>query len=470
MGKCKHHEVCDLESPQIPDGGLCILHSNDPNKSGGEFNTALKAQIGRSNDFSFMVFPVPVRGGDVFAGNAWSQSAKFDHVTFFESAYFVDFSFRGGATFNGAAFHAKADFHRARFASAVDFCAARFEQDADFETCTFGDNENPNMATRFESARFKREAKFSDSKFIGRTFFSNAAFVGTADFSNVECAAEMVFVDTAFHAKASFERAAFRKPTAFVGSPTERVFLDVAKFEAVTVTEPGGLRFDGVRLEQAFFHDSDVKNIEFIGVKWAVAGIKRLASTGLVYQLLPARRVERLLPGRQAVYDEIASGTERPPWARLERLYNHLRKNYEERRDFGTAGDFHAGELEMRLRNPDTPVATRVVLAAYKLASRFDQSWFQPLLLFILLLLFVSGITVLSGLNTDEASHSGALVPSVMSTLGSAMLSTLESSLRLSVTDTGASGVGRLCRIMVVIIGPVLLGLFALAVRQRVKR
>ena len=58
--------------------------------------------------------------------------------------------------------------------------------------------------------------------------------------------------------------------------------------------------------------------------------------------------------GRFRVYDEDVelSDGETRPWALIEQLYRQLKQNYEDRRDYERARDFHYGEEEMRRKNP----------------------------------------------------------------------------------------------------------------------
>ena len=98
-------------------------------------------------------------------------------------------------------------------------------------------------------------------------------------------------------------------------------------FRSVFIDLPDGVAFLEADLTKCLFLNTDLRKVHLIGVKWP-------------------QKCRRVL-----VYDEIASveaagGTMRP-WSQLERLYR-VKQNYEDRRDYERARDFHYNEKEMR--------------------------------------------------------------------------------------------------------------------------
>ena len=52
---------------------------------------------------------------------------------------------------------------------------------------------------------------------------------------------------------------------------------------------------------------------------------------------------------------------------------------YEDRRDYERAGDFHYGEKEMRRRNKETAWGLRIFLWLYRLFSGYGERYLPPL-------------------------------------------------------------------------------------------
>jgi hypothetical protein len=137
-------------------------------------------------------------------------------------------------------------------------------------------------------------------------------------------------------------------------------------FRQVVLNPPDAVTFLGTDLTKCRFQDTDLRKVLLDGVTW------------------PRKN------GRWIVYDEIApveaadeSGEEgggRRPWSRIERLYRDLKQNYEDRRDYERAGDFHYGEKEMRRQNPETPRELRFFLWLYWLFSGYGERYRRPLL------------------------------------------------------------------------------------------
>jgi hypothetical protein len=176
------------------------------------------------------------------------------------------------------------------------------------------------------------------------------------------------------------------------------------------------------------------------------------------------------------VYDEIAPADliagRTQPWAQIERLYRELKQNHEDRRDYERAGDFHYGEKEMRRQNPDTARGLRFFLTLYRLFSDYGEGYLKPLgwagLLFV-----ASTIGYMWwGLRLKDGSSRLAWTYPWINPgdwLRAAYYS-FRVMILLKPDDWGPLGYAQLVNTFQTLLGPTFLGLFALALRQRLKR
>jgi len=249
-------------------------------------------------------------------------------------------------------------FQRAIFLNDVDFWAANFQHNVDFWGATFNGNVSFNMGS------FGGVANFTDVRFAGAVEFKMAHFQWDNSASTVNFG---------------------------------------LIFTGVRCEKPEKVTFYQVNLSNAVFHNCDVSKFDFSDVTW-----------------------RRRSNGKQMVYDEVISldyvynvdsdlnplkgvvvgraldsrGSDPRNYRLIAELYQQLKKNYDERRDYTTAGDFHYGEMEMkRLTSSRRNRALRWLhinlgLAAwYKYASDYGESYVKPwswllLVVFVFMLLY----------------------------------------------------------------------------------
>ena len=378
---------------------VCLMHSEDPNKSEEEFQREIDQVLahapGGVADFSkfvfsrrcyFALFTMPCIFKEVtfvdvadfiraefreyadFTEARFMEEARigfasfmddayFDHAAFAKSAHFVEakFSkvaefthakFMGSADFSAALFEGKGDFGAAEFMCRVDFSNAKFRGETDFIEAVFRD------AAQFVSAAFSQYVYFictifqETAGFLAAEFLEGGAFLGTnfakdANFSFSKFAGSISFDYARFGQRARFENSTFMRGTTF----RETEFLDDGGlcpgpiFSVTRFEEPDAAVFYKTDLAQALFHNCDVSRLYFSSVTW--------------------RRREN---GKRMVFDEIVSlgspdSTALRPdedcadnrnYSLIAELYQQLKKNYDDRRDYWTAGDFHYGEMEMK--------------------------------------------------------------------------------------------------------------------------
>jgi hypothetical protein len=253
----------------------------------------------------------------------------------------------------------------------------------------------------FFEAKFRENAVFSSATFAREALFVLASFEGTADFRG-----------TRFQERATFFETVFRNDATAEAGP----IFSLARFE-----RPELVTFSGTYLGQALFHSCDVSKFAFSVVRWR----DRENGKSMVFEeLVDLQHTYAMLvaPPKDSL--------DKLNYRLIAELYQQLKKNYDDKRDYWTAGDFHYGEMEMkRLATPQPNFLTRwlkrrgiagkrfdafrrwwhqyVGLAAlYKYASEYGESYGRPALWLALLLVVFTLVYPLVGLRPSAKSAS----------------------------------------------------------------
>ena len=238
-----------------------------------------------------------------FAGSTFCEAALFDRATFLKGASFAD-----------AKFYKHSWFREATFGSGSLFVGTKFHNEARFQKATFGET------IRFDEAIFKESAIFNEATFGDGISFERTTFLGFAGFRGVTVEGSLVF-------------------SGVPGDTSRRVFLPrndprskAINFEWLKLEQPERILFHSLNLENVSFLYADVSEIRFIDVSWPKEGRWNIHFPGRV-EVEPTIHFER-------------SGKAELEW--IERTCQQLKRNYEERRIYGEAGDFHWAELDTR--------------------------------------------------------------------------------------------------------------------------
>jgi uncharacterized protein YjbI with pentapeptide repeats len=410
------------------------LHSTDFSKDTHTFTDAFVIHRERNGDnFADFVFP----GKADFSRTVFRERADFSRATFIGETDFRDVTFSKETSFSGAVFREKADFGLARFYGQADFHRATFSKKASFMGVIFSE------AAIFDSATFSENAVFSPIQFNKEAFFSVTTFSGEVDFGGAE-----------FSKEANFNGAIFSGRTLFAGRETSTktfgyIFADAeVDFTEVTIQSPESMTFQHADLMKCLFRETDLRKVQLVGIKWPGK----------------SRRV--------CLYDEflLVQSGEMSVESRseIERLYRQLKQNYEDRRDYERAGDFHYGEKEMRRQNPDTTWGLRLFLTLYWLFSGYGERYLRPLLWAGVLFASSTIGYMWWGLRPKAGGASLAWV-NVWDWLRAAHYSFRVMTL-LKPDDWVPLRYAQLVNTVQTLLGPTFLGLFALALRQRLKR
>lgn len=510
--QCQLHVMCGREALDAEEG-LCILHSNDPEKDKESFKEALAEHRNKGeDDFSYFVFP-----GDVDFWNVSFVEPEFSHATFSGMASFRGAKFTGVVNFRDATFTESCSFYRAVFSGDAEFMNANFMNDADFSRATFAEKVNVRDAT------FSGTADFSDSKFVEWADFFGTVFKSRADFTSVKFTQEANFGRVAFVQGASFYKATFGDTAKFLATRfgdevnfvganfkklaqfTEAEFMKGSRFYLATFAGPAAFDgalflgktlfapeeedgqayiFSGVEvyfrdvtvepLDALTFRDADLTKCRFQGTDLRKAEITN-ASWPEMDRTFP------LIPRRFGIYDEVVllqklqkrnlQKDQTPTWSHIERVYRELKQNYEDRRDYERARDFHYGEKEMRRKNPATGYGLKLLLYVYWLVSGYGEKALRPLVCTAVLLLICTFLYLAVGI----ASKGGAQLSwTNLSDWPEAVLYSFRVMTLLKPDELEPVRDAKMIHTLVYtvesIAGPVLLGLFGLALRQRLKR
>ena len=160
---------------------------------------------------------------------------------------------------------------------------------------------------------------------------------------------------------ADFSGASFQGETLFApgkGKSQLPIFSGVeVDFREVIIEPLDALTFRDADLQKCKFQGTDLRKAEITGVRWT----KIADRSGLYNEVAPLQEVKRA-------------------WSHIERVSRELKQNYEDRRDYERAGDFHYGEKDARRKNPDTSRELRFWLWLYKYVGGYGERWRYPLL------------------------------------------------------------------------------------------
>jgi hypothetical protein len=139
-------------------------------------------------------------------------------------------------------------------------------------------------------------------------------------------------------------------------------------------------------------------------------------------------------------------------------VYRGLRMNLESRGDQPGAADFYYGEMEMRRHDPTTPRAERFLLGAYWLTSSYGLRAFRSLAVLVAFL-------VIGALGMRTFGLRAAHPTAAQSLLAAAQSIVPGVAVQAHVTDAGAG-----LDLGLTVVGPLVLGLIVLSVRNRLRR
>jgi uncharacterized protein YjbI with pentapeptide repeats len=387
------------------DKPVCLMHSLDENKDAAAFRAELEKILQAPGergiaDFSKFVFPHLSFRRWTFTKRCLFRYATFPKTADFPEAMFkapVDFSlakfetfaqfanttFEGDADFAGAGFKRAANFSAARFAKKAEFMGTSFEPGGYFSETKFCGEANFGGAffeeAMFEKAVFQREVTFCEGSFGRKADFSETVFSQEIDFSSAQFRGQAIFRKTEFPADME----------------TPGPIFSHARFE-----KAADALFENTRLKQALFHQCDVSQFSFSDVEWR----RRENGKCMVFDenVNLKHRAAKGLNSQWAAKDD-------RNYRLVAELYQQLKKNYDDKRDYWTAGDFHYGEMEMkRLHSQHGNKVVKWLhqncglVAWYKYASEYGESYVRPILWLIGIMVLFMFLFPICGLRPSD--------------------------------------------------------------------
>lgn len=314
---------------------VCMMHSLDPAKNVSEFwretdgilQTAVNEAFSQRRmiaDFTEFAFP----------------EASFSNREFLPACHFMNAIFLGNAVFDHAVFNGTADFVHCSFGGEADFSCAKFCQSADFSASLFS------RKAYFTSANFSADTRFLNSEFREEVRFDRAVFGQSADFWHATFHGEVWFDEARIRGLLRFQETAFEQQ--MPNDPSLR-------FCEVEIENPKQVHFYHTNLSQALFYHTDISEFSFSLVTWsnrgAAAGPDRIGMCNGE----PRRQClfeERVALGPHSFHRLELSAFENDPNERNYKLiaetYRQLKRNYDAKGDYWTAGHWHYGESYMR--------------------------------------------------------------------------------------------------------------------------
>jgi hypothetical protein len=475
MPRCEYeHEdyKCEYDIDDRIDNEFCILHSkNVEKKDQKDFNNAMTNHCLKvGNFFVGFVFPwyFTFEGGE-FRGNTdfrfarftddacfnnakFNGSADFRYVTFSEKSNFENAIFKGNALFFGCKFGEDSYFENAIFSGEADFKAVNFGGRANFAKVAFNGDSFFYASTfsgeaYFKEAKFSRNTELQHTEFIEYVNFGSAEFKGDADFRVVRFNGDVDFVFSQFHQNADFLLSHFKGYTDFFGAKFGLNADSHVSFRFLKFSKNAVVAFRDVNLTRCSFVGTDLRIPEITNATWP----------------------RPVTDDRRCVYDELIA---KPAgYGHIENLYRQLKQNYEDRKDYERARDFHYGEKEMRRKSPTTSPGLWLLLSLYSLTSGYGERLLRPLICAAGLLLISTIGYVLFGLKLKLNDVTRILDGSSGWDWLQAAHYTFRAMTLLKPENLATPiGCAELIFAADSILGPILIGLFALAIRQRLKR
>ena len=461
--------------------------------------------------------------GAGFVEEAWFGSARFDGEAGFGTACFEQ-----DAWFPNAYIGSTAWFDRARFNGRADFERAHFDGDVYFEGTDFKKDAG------FRFAEFKTAQQLGPIAVRGHLVLDNVLFTQSVQIEAVasEVAAHRVKFEAGAamrlrHADVVFDGMTTTQPVTMMGAAEPFTFVPRPSGEPLLVDEsliaasgsdgtPALRSMRKVDASLLVLINCDLSRCEFTDAdhldQVRIVGRPRLASTPRGWVWTVSWPPVRYWTSRQALAEELMwrADKEIPAglWrrhadnmnlprrsfltpARLSALYRQLRKAEEDAKNEPGAADLYYGETDMRRLDTATPSSERLVLTLYWLLSgyglRATRATRALVALLVLLALGTVGFATVGLANSihveyQSIDHSSAGEPVAYQQVDvpgprpgwtaalDESINSATSLLHAAPSEQPLTGAGRAIEIVLRLLGPLLLGLVVLAIRNRVKR
>ena len=332
-----------------------------------------------------------IKGKVVYSKNTINGMFACIRTTFYDNVNFNDQCFEGHFECESSCFQKDANFTNCDFRSNASFKETKFVGATFFKDATF------NGETSFQKSSFY-DLDMVDSNYLSTVSFKKSVFNGLAnlnglsarknvDFSYVEtkgklllsglqimrlwllgcnfdvsvvfrgCSIGALRYETHKGERVAFNRCKVGDPQLFIqeNSQPSKKDSNEAKW-AFSNQDCSGLTFLNMSLEGTDFLGADIVDTRFISCNWEKGGKYSKVSQ----------------------HDEICKTGNRENLYLLYSLYQQLKKNLEDARDYQSSGDFHYREMELRSKLSKERKERRVersVLMIYSATSDYGENY-----------------------------------------------------------------------------------------------
>jgi uncharacterized protein YjbI with pentapeptide repeats len=456
---------------------------------------------------------------------------RFENAVFLEEADFHNVTFRGPAYFHGAVFRGRADFRRTQFLDHADFDEATFNGSANFRGAVFVDHAGFEKArvkganavfaaTEFggdvdlEEAIFNCDLELTNAVFeatrrLGPFFVGKTLWIDGCVFTErvaIEVRAEAISAASSVFpegarvsvlgADINLEGADFGRGSTVTSFSVEQPPLPshTSDSQEKGPKRPRLLSVQGAQIALLSLSGLDIGDCHFFGAhgleslniepscvwrhtpnRWRCIDREMIAEeltwrsgNAEVRRFCVARRSGIRLWGSVPQGGDSAHRRMLDPM-QLAALYRALRKAREDNKDRAGAGDLYYGEMEMRRLAP-LPTgrgrirrrSDRLVISLYWVLSGYGLRAGRAFVSLVLLVLAGAWLFRQFGI-TPEPSVPRALLFSFESACSLVRIAHLPKGYELR-------GSGEVVQVALRVLGPLLLGLWLLAIRSRVRR
>ena len=424
--------------------------------------------------------------GTVFEGDVSFSQFDKDHPL--PDINFSNAQFSKIVDFMGARFSNKAHFKETHFSEAVLFIETRFSGDTDFSDALF------NGGSFFEETHFNGKTKFMNAQFSKDVFFENTRFSKNTNFRFVRIGkgGSVHFRNTSFSKRAVFDNLHILEKARLIfwNSDETKTFLEKSSFMLLDIE--GSLVFERVDLSKALFSNTQMRNIDFVNIKWS-----RLGWRGW----------------RNVLYDEIdlfegikkGSGEDdnRPKtfyakylyfkgWLtgechgddirKVEILYRRMKNKYRTLQNWPEVSNWHYGEKEMyRKENAFRRYFPLSFSFLYWLSSGYGERYVRAgvalgvLIVILSLGLAWTGLDATGVLGSNHGDFHGitsiTLKTLDLKSIGALLINTLKyATFQKDIIFFPRNMWGEIVRLLAQILIPIQTALFIMAVRNRFRR
>jgi hypothetical protein len=284
-----------------------------------------------------------------------------------------------------------ASFDSATFSKKTSFDKSTFREKASFRFATFSGE------VSFDSATFSGEVTFRLATFSKRALFNRPTFSGVASFEHATFSREITFRLATFSKKTFFDGATFSGETHFFTEPNGPSFEHECYFQALKVQKDAYVEFQNVNLSKASFLHTDLEKFVFYNVDWyePKSGFRRNVALWDEFRKdwdKSEKSKEKAIP--KSSYEQIAEN------------YRQLVLNYDRKRDYAMAEQFHIGEMEVLRKKAGAEAKWPLIgwlrrglngYAIYRFSSHYGTSYWHASLMLLVLLGCFSWIFLFTG-------------------------------------------------------------------------